>query len=485
LGYFIPGCGAPRAGDQPRARERCGPRVVPYLDPDRRTHRAMVSAMRSWLLVAALVALLPLAASAQVVYRVDLQLEGMIDPGVAALVERVIEEATEAKAAAIVFEIDTFGGRVDAATVIRDAILDAEPLTVAFINKRAISAGALISLACDKIVMTQAATMGATTPVEMTGEKASDKITSYMRAEMRATAERTGRDVKIAEAMVDERVDLPDFSAEAGRPATLTTTQALRHKMIDGTAETLSEALRLYDLGSARVIEVRLNWAEHLVRFLTHPIITSILLAVAMFGIITEIRTPGWGLGGTLALVALALFFGSHLILKVAEWQDLLIFIAGLGLLIVEIFFIPGFGVVGLVGIGLMVASLAMTQLGDFRLWSVELVAGVLARLSASLIAAVVLSVLFIRALPRFSTFNRLILGSQISAAEGYVASPAERDAELTGRRGTALSDLRPAGIGLFDGQRLDVVADGEFIERQTPIQIVEARGSRVVVRPV
>lgn len=445
----------------------------------------MVPAMRSWLLVAVLVALLPLAAAAQVVYRVNMRLEGMIDPGVAALVERVVEEATEAKAAAIVFEIDTFGGRVDAATVIRDAILDAEPLTIAFINKRAISAGALISLACDKIVMTQAATMGATTPVEMTGEKASDKVTSYMRAEMRATAERTGRDVKIAEAMVDERVDLPDFSAEAGRPATLTTEQALRYKMVDGTAETLSEALRLYDLGSARVVEVQLNWAEHLVRFLTNPIITSILLAAAMFGIITEIRTPGWGLGGTVALVALALFFGSHLILKVAEWQDLLIFIAGLALLIVEIFFIPGFGVVGLLGIGLMVASLAMTQLGDFRLWSVELVAGVLARLSASMIAAVILSILFIRALPRFSTFNRLILGSQISASDGYVSSPPERDAELTGRRGTAVSDLRPAGIGLFDGQRLDVVADGEFIERQTPIQIVEARGSRVVVRPV
>lgn len=441
--------------------------------------------MRSWLFVAVLVALVPLAAAGQVVYRVNMQLEGMIDPGVAALVERVIEEATEAKAAAIVFEIDTFGGRVDAATVIRDAILDAEPLTIAFINKRAISAGALISLACDKIVMTQAATMGATTPVEMTGEKASDKVTSYMRAEMRATAERTGRDVKIAEAMVDERVDIPGLSSEAGRPATLTTEQALHYKMADETAESLSEALRIYDLGSARVVEAQLNWAEHVVRFLTNPIITSILLAVAMFGIITEVRTPGWGLGGTLALVALALFFGSHLVLKLAEWQDLLLFVTGLALLIVEVFFIPGFGVVGLLGIGLMIASLALTQLGDFRLWSVESVAGVLARLSASMIAAVVLSIVFIRALPRFSTFNRLILGSQISASDGYVSSPPERDAELTGRRGTALSDLRPAGIGLFDGQRLDVVTDGEYIERQTPIQIVEARGSRVVVRPV
>jgi membrane-bound serine protease (ClpP class) len=167
---------------------------------------------------------------AKTVYHVDMKLEGMIDPGVSAFVERVLEDAEAAGVDAVVFEIDTFGGRVDAATVIRDAILDSEALTIAFINKRAISAGALISLACDKIVMASAGTMGATTPVDGSGTKASDKVTSYMRAEMRATAERTGRDVKIAEAMVDERVDIAGFSAEAGRPATLTTEQALNYQ---------------------------------------------------------------------------------------------------------------------------------------------------------------------------------------------------------------------------------------------------------------
>ena len=184
-----------------------------------------------WTLLAACL-LQPAAAwPSQSVYHVNMRLEGMIDPGVAALVERAVEDAQSADAAAIVFEIDTFGGRVDAATVIRDAILDAKPQTIAFINKRAISAGALIALACDQIVMTQAATMGATTPVDMSGEKASDKVTSYMRAEMRATAERSGRDVKVAEAMVDERIDVPGLSAEAGRPATLTTEQALTTSM--------------------------------------------------------------------------------------------------------------------------------------------------------------------------------------------------------------------------------------------------------------
>ena len=329
-------------------------------------------------------------AFAQTVYHVDMKLEGMIDPGVSAFVERVIEDAEANEVDAIVFEIDTFGGRVDAATVIRDAILDSDALTIAFINKRAISAGALISLACDKIVMAQAATMGATTPVDGSGTKASDKVTSYMRAEMRATAERTGRDAKIAEAMVDERVDIPGLSAEAGRPATLTTEQSLNYEMADETAESLRDVLRIYDLGEAEVVSIELNWAEHVVRLLTHPVVTSILLAVAMFGLIAEVRTPGWGLGGTLALVALGIFFGSHLVVKLAEWQELALFALGLGLLLVEVIAIPGFGLVGLAGVGLMLGSLVITQLGDFQLWSVDEIAAVVVRLSASMIGAFV-----------------------------------------------------------------------------------------------
>ncbi len=419
------------------------------------------------------------------VYHVDMRLEGMIDPGVSAFVERVIEDAEANGVDAIVFEIDTFGGRVDAATVIRDAILDSEALTIAFINKRAISAGALISLACDKIVMAQAATMGATTPVDGSGTKASDKVTSYMRAEMRATAERTGRDAKIAEAMVDERVDIPGLSAEAGRPATLTTEQSLSYEMADETAESLRDVLRIYDLGDADVVSIELNWAEHVVRLLTHPVVTSILLAVAMFGLIAEVRTPGWGLGGTLALVALAIFFGSHLVVKLAEWQELALFAVGLGLLIIEVVAIPGFGVVGLAGVGLMLGSLVITQLGDFQLWSVDEIAVVVARLSASMIGAFVLSLFMLRSLPRMAAFNRLVLQAETRTSEGYVSSSRERDSDLLNQEGVSLSELRPAGIALIDGRRVDVVTDGEFVGVQQPVRVVEARGNRVVVRPL
>ena len=420
---------------------------------------------------------------AQTVYHVNIKLEGMIDPGVAAFMERVIEDAEADEVDAIVFEIDTFGGRVDAATVIRDAILDANALTIAFVNKRAISAGALISLACDKIVMTQASTMGATTPVDGSGTKGSDKTVSYMRAEMRATAERTGRDVKIAEAMVDERIDVPGLSAEAGRPATLTTEQALNYQIADETAETLIDLLKIYDLGDAEIVEIELNWAEHVLRILTNPVVTSILLAVAMFGLISEVRTPGWGIGGTLSLVALGLFFGSHLIVHLAEWQELGLFAAGLALLILEVVAIPGFGLVGLAGVGAMLASLVMTQLGDYQLWSIDEIAVVSGRLAASMIGAIVLSVVLLRSLSKFAAFNRLVLQSETPAADGYVSSSREHDVDLVGSEGVSVSDLRPAGIGLIAGERIDVMTDGEFIEAQRVIVVVEARGSRVVVK--
>ena len=421
-------------------------------------------------------------ALAQTVYHVDMKLEGMIDPGVSAFVERVIEDAEANEVDAIVFEIDTFGGRVDAATVIRDAILDSEALTIAFINKRAISAGALISLACDKIVMAQAGTMGATTPVDGSGTKASDKVTSYMRAEMRATAESTGRDAKIAEAMVDERVDIPGLSAEAGRPATLTTEQSLNYEMADETAESLRDVLSIYDLGEAEIVPIELNWAEHVVRLLTHPAVTSILLAVAMFGLIAEVRTPGWGLGGTLALVALGIFFGSHLVIKLAEWQELAIFVVGLGLLLVEVIVIPGFGIAGLAGVGLMLGSLVVTQLGDFQLWNVDEIAAVIVRLSASMVGAFVLSLVMLRSLPRMASFNRLVLETETRASEGYVSS-SRAENELLGKEGVTVSELRPAGIALIDGRRTDVVTDGEFVAVGQAVEVVEVSGNRVVVR--
>lgn len=408
----------------------------------------------------------------------------MIDPGITAFVERAIQDADASGVDAIVFDIDTFGGRVDAATVIRDAIIDADALTIAFINKRAISAGALIALACDKIVMVKGGEIGAVTPVSGGGDKAGDKYVSVMRAEMRSTAERTGRDPEIAEAMVDERIEIEGFSNIVGRPATLTTREALAYGIADETTETLHGLLSIYDLEDAEIVKVEINWAEQVVRFLTNPIITSILLSVAVFGFIAEVRTPGWGLGGTMALVALALFFGSHLVVHLAEWDELALFVVGLVLLVVEIAFIPGFGLIGLAGILCMVGSLLLTRLPSYQWWNLDDISGVIGQLALSMIIAIVGSALLLRALPKFALFNRLVLSSQTSSDEGFVGTPTDSDEGLVGQEGTTLTVLRPTGMGMFNGKRLDIIAEGELIEQHTLVKVIEARGNRVIVRP-
>jgi len=410
---------------------------------------------------------------------------GMIDPGLTAYVERVVQDADSAGVDALVFDIDTFGGRVDAATVIRDAILDADLLTIAFINNRAISAGALISLACDKIVMVKGGTIGASTPVSGGGEKASDKYVSVMRAEMRGTAERTDRDAEIAEAMVDERIYIPEFSDEVGQPATLTTEQALQYGIADETAESLHALLEIYDLADAQIVEIEINWAERVVRLLTHPVVTSLLLSVAIFGLIAEVRTPGWGLGGSLALMALAVFFGSHLIVHLANWEELVLFGVGLLLLFAEIAFIPGFGFAGVAGVVCMLASVLLTRLPEFDFWSVDQIGAVIGQFALSMIGAIVVSAFLLRSLPKIAAFNHLILGSDTKAADGYVSAPTEHDDELVGLQGVTVSELRPVGVGSFDGRRLDIIAEGEFINQHMTVKIISARGSRIVVRAV
>jgi membrane-bound serine protease (ClpP class) len=243
-------------------------------------------------------------------------IEGMIDLGLAPFVDRVLRGASEAGAAAVVLEINTFGGRVDAAVLIRDALLNAKLPTVAFINKRAISAGALIALATERIVVAQGGTIGAATPVQMgqrgaPAQPVEEKTVSYVRKEFRATAEARKRPPLIAEAMVDADVEIPGLVAK-GKLLTLTTEEALKHKIANFRADTIEEVLKQLRLSGAELRRVSPNWAENLVRFLTHPIVSSLLITIGMLGIILEIRTPGFGVPGVLGISSIALFFWGH-----------------------------------------------------------------------------------------------------------------------------------------------------------------------------
>jgi membrane-bound serine protease (ClpP class) len=410
-------------------------------------------------------------------------IEGIIDLGLAPFVRRAIDEATNAGAAVLVLEINTFGGRVDAAVQIRDALLDSKVKTLAFVNKRAISAGALISLAAEHIVMAGGSTIGAATPVQAGGggaaQPVSEKTVSYVRKEFRATAESRKRPPLIAEAMVDADVAIRGVIAK-GKLLTLTTDEALKHKVVDFRADTLEAALERLGIKDAELRRVSPNWAENVVRWLTHPVVSSLLVSIAMIGILIELRTPGFGLPGAAGVASLGLFLWGHWLVQLAGWEELLLALGGIVLLVLELFVIPGFGIAGVLGILALAAALVLSMLGAGD--TSQFIMATAARVVFALLFALLASLVLLRYLPRLPFGRQFILQTGLDAAQGYASAP-ESDRRWLGKRGRASSPLHPAGIVEIEGERVDVVSDGELIDAGELIEVIRVDGNRIVVR--
>lgn len=417
--------------------------------------------------------------SPQIVYVA--RIEGMIDLGLGPFVERVLENATEQKAAAVVLEINTFGGRVDAAVLIRDHLLRSPLRTVAFVNKRAISAGALITLAAKEIVMASGATLGAAAPVELGqpnegGKPAGEKVVSYVRKEFRATADARKRPGEIAEAMVDPDVEIAGV-IDKGKLLTLTTAEALQHKVADFEAADLPALLARLGLANAEVRTLSENWAERVVRFLTDPVVASLLMTLGMLGVFVELRAPGFGVPGVIGVLSLGLFFWGHFIVELAGWEQLLLVIAGVVLIALEVLVFSGFGVAGVLGIAALAWGMSTSLIGAGASLLAILVAAARVAISAAL-AGVAALVLF-RFLPILPGGHRLVLSTAMPGG----GRPDAKPPLLAGVVGRSVSPLRPAGIALIEGRRIDVVSEGEFIEPDQAIEVVRDEGTRVVVK--
>jgi len=350
---------------------------------------------------------LSLAAQEKVYYA---NIEGDIDLGLAPYIKRVVKEAETNFASGIIFRINTFGGRVDAATQIKDAILNSKIKTIAFIDKRAISAGALIALSCEKIVMVPGASMGASTVVDQTGQKQSEKYQSYMRSEMRATAEKNGRRTDIAQGMVDETIVIPDLKDDSTKLVTLTSEEALKYQMADAVLSNIEQVKEFFGLQNAELVTLDSNWAEDFVRFVNNPIISSLLIMLGLIGLYTEIKTPGWGLAGTIGVISLAIFFGAGYILELASIIEILMFVIGVILLIIEIFVIPGFGIFGIAGILLMVGSLFLGLLSDFEMIDWSIISIAIIQLGLTFLFTFIVIFFLLKFLPRTEMWGKLIL---------------------------------------------------------------------------
>ncbi len=408
--------------------------------------------------------------------------KGEIQLGLAPFIQRATGQAAEEGYDLIIYRINTFGGRLDAAVAIRDAILNSNIPTAAFIDKRAISAGALISLAADRIYMHPNSTIGAAKPVSMgmgmSKGEVSEKVISYWRTELRSTAEKNNRRGDVAEAFADPSIEIEGVIDE-GKLLTLTTSKALELGIADKTVKDLQELLTDQGLSSAVTSVAEMNASEKLAGFLTTSMVSSILITIAILGIFLEFKTPGLGLPGAIALIALILFFGSQYIVNIAGWWEILLFIVGLGLLLVEFFVIPGFGVVGIMGIICIVASLFLSLIGRFTVVS-DFVSAIKI-LAISFIVSFAVIMVLIRKLPRFTPFQHLILNTSESGAEGYRSSPDTYES-LLGKEGVSVTMLRPSGTALIDGSKYSVVTEGGYIQKNSRIKVIRVEGYRIVV---
>lgn len=421
-----------------------------------------------------------------VVYRA--RLSDVVDLGIGPFLERVLDDATDAGAAALIVEIDTPGGRVDAAVEIKDLLLRAKIPTIAWVNKQAISAGALIAFGHDYILWSSGATMGAATPIQLGGgagdeaQPVEEKMVSYMRGVMRATAEAKGRDGLVAEAMVDAEIELPEY-APKGRLLTATEHQAGELGLLDGNAESFEEVLRFAGLEHARIVSPTINWAEKTARFLTHPIVSSALMSIGMLGILIEFYTPGFGIAGIAGAIALFLFFAGHLAVNLAGLEELLLFAVGVVLIIVEVFFIPGLGLAGIVGAIFLALSLVLALVGlDLRIaWDAGLLADAFLKFALAVIGAAVAFALSLRFLPSIGPMRRFILTETIRDDEDHQADRTS----LPGQEGKAITPLRPGGKARIGDRKLDVVAYNEFIDVGEPIRVLHVDGPRITVERI
>lgn len=401
-------------------------------------------------------------AGSDLVYVVPVQ--GTIETGLARFIHRAFDEAGKAGAGVILLEIGTLGGRVDAALEIRDLILSSPVPVVAFVRQRAWSAGALIAIAANHLAMAPGSSIGSAEPVPK-----NPKIVSALRAEFEATAQARGRDPGIAAAMVDAELEIPGL-VRRGELLNLTAARARELGYAAVISPDRVEVLESLGYPANRLVMARPTRAESLARMATHPVVAPVLLTLGLVGLVVELLTPGWGIGGIVGLVALALFFGGHMLAGMAGWEVVVLFLLGAILLGVEAL-VPGFGVFGTAGIVSLVASIILAS-GD---------AGrALPSLLISLVATAVLTVLLLRVAGRQGGVGRFVLRTALDSQGGYLPSRPRQD--LLNKTGYALTPLRPAGKVSIEGERVDAVADGSFLPAGATVRVVKVEGNRVVV---
>ena len=400
--------------------------------------------------------------------------------------ELAIKEATTQKADIILLRLNTFGGELEAADQIRTMLLKVEIPVFVFIDVNAASAGALISIACDSIYMSSGASIGAASVVNQEGEVMPDKYQSYMRSLMRSTAEKQGRDPDIAQAMVDPDVYIKNI-IDSGKVLTFTTAEAIQYGFCEAEVSSKEEALQAAGISIYTITEQKLTWIEKIIMILINPAVSGLLIMVIIGGIYFELQTPGVGFPLIAAITAALLFFAPHYLSGLAEHWEILLFIVGLILLVVEIFVIPGFGVFGIIGIVLIVASLVLAMIFNinfnFSFAPSSIIFQKIMLVMVSLTIGFGLSIWLGRKLILANTrFGTIALKTELSKKDGFL-SQGSGFFHLVGKEGIAQTILRPSGKIEIEGNQYDAVANYGIIEKGTPIKVLKFENSQLIVQ--
>ena len=430
-----------------------------------------------------------------------------IMPSVWRMTEQRLKEANEMNADVVLIEMNTYGGLVDAADSIRTAILNYPKPVFVFINNQAASAGALIAIAADSIYMRQGASIGAASVVDQNGQPLPEKMQSFMRGIMRSTAQAHGRiiekvkengdtvwrwhrDPDIAEAMVgvyENRTDGTEMNSQkepGNEPLTvltLTNEEALEKGFSEGTASSIAEVLAEAGINDYTIYEYKPSAIDRLLGFLTNPAVQGILIMLIIGGIYFELQTPGVGFPLIVAILGAVLYFAPLYVEGLAAYWEMIIFVIGIVLLILEIFVTPGFGVLGVLGIIAMIAGLSAAAIdgelfryiptGEVSLSAVFVpFATVIISVTVGIIAAFYLGKRFLTGHSKLR--NKVVLTSSMSPEHGYVSYP-DAFADIIGKHAVVTSTLRPSGKVEIDGVYYEAVAeDGFFIERGSQVII-------------
>lgn len=417
------------------------------------------------ILLLTLIFIFILAVSIEAATAYYIPLHGDVEPGLVTFLDRSLAEAKEANAEVVIIEVDTFGGLVDSGIELRDSLVEYTGRTVVFVNNRAWSAGALIALGGDEIYMVEGSSIGAaeTRPFE-------EKYISALRTEFASTAERQGRDPDIAAAMVDSSIAIEGVTEE-NKLLTLTAQDAVELGFSEGTFSSLEGLLEHLGYTSAELTRAELTPLDQIARVITNPYISIFLLTIGIVGLVGEALIPGFGVSGTIGVLSMAAFFSAYIYQGYAGLGLVVLFLAGLLLLAIEIFVIPGFGFTGIGGLTAIFLSFFLVFPESSTAWRM-------------LAAVTVLSVVGVGVLIKLfgSTYfwRRISLGESQTKDIGYVASKDSKD--LVGTTGMTVTPLRPSGIAEIKGERVDVVTQGDFIDKEIPIKVVDVKGSRIVV---